>query len=139
MGKNEEKMKALTGDPNFGSTVKNAFVKSAALQAQNQTMLAQNTTKNAKNVAQNYGDANASYGRAYEQHTRNVGGFAKSTADHWADVNAHNSKLQQQNGLEMKRDEIDHLTEEYMNKKKLPEKRARYKATRKLLEQEGQW
>ena len=42
MGKNEEKMKTLTGDSNFGSTVKNAFVKGATLQAQNQTMLAQN-------------------------------------------------------------------------------------------------
>ena len=99
MGKNEEKMKALTGDSNFGSTVKNAFVKSAALQAQNQTMLAQNTTKNARNVAQNYGAANASYGSAYNQYAQNVGETTKNTVDHWASVNSANSKAQLQQGV----------------------------------------
>ena len=99
MGKNEEKMKTLTGDSNFGSTVKNAFVKGATLQAQNQTMLAQNTANNVRNVAQNYGAANASYGSAYNQYAQNVGGTTKNAVDHWASVNAANSKAQLQQGV----------------------------------------
>lgn len=101
MGKNEEKMKALTGDPNFGSTVKNALVKSATLQAQNQTMLAQNTTKNVMNVAQNYGAANASYGNAYNKYAQNVGETTKNTVDHWANANAANSGANLQMGKQL--------------------------------------
>ena len=101
MGKNEEKMKALTGDPNFGSTVKNALVKSATLQAQNQTMLAQNTTKNVMNVVQNYGAANASYGNAYNKYAQNVGKTTKNTVDHWANANAANSGANLQMGKQL--------------------------------------
>ena len=69
------------------------------MQAQNQTMLAQNTANNVRNVAQNYGAANASYGSAYNQYAQNVGGTTKNAVDHWASVNAANSKAQLQQGV----------------------------------------
>ena len=101
MGRNEEKMKKLTGDPNFGSTVKNAFVKGATLQAQNQTALAQNIAKNVQNVVQSYGTANAAYGDAYTRQAENVGNAARKTASHWANANAANSEAHLQMGQQL--------------------------------------
>lgn len=101
LGRNEDKMKALTGDKNFGSTVKDAFVKSATLQAQNQTTLAQNTANNARNVANSYGAANAAYGNAYTQQAQNVGKTANQTVNHWASANAANSDANLQMGKQI--------------------------------------
>lgn len=39
--------------------------------------------------------------------------------------------------FDLNRDEIDRMTEEYMTKKKIPRKRAQYKAIRELMEKEG--
>ena len=98
MGRNEEKMKVLTGDKNFGSTVKDAFVKGVEAQSNNQTMLAQNIAKNVQTVLQNYGKANAAYGDAYTRQAENVGNAAKRTADHWVSANAANSEAHLQMG-----------------------------------------
>ena len=39
--------------------------------------------------------------------------------------------------FELNRDKIDRISEEYIAQKKMPRKRARYKATRELLEKDG--
>ena len=100
-GRNEEKMIALTGDKNFGSTVKDAFVKGVTAQANNQTLLAQNTAKNAGKVAQNYAAANAAYSDAYTRQAENVGNAAKKIATNWANANAANSQAHFQMGQQL--------------------------------------
>ncbi len=100
-GRNEEKMIALTGDKNFGSTVKDAFVKGVTAQADNQTLLAQNTAKNAGKVAQNYVTANAAYSDAYTRQAENVGNAAKKIANNWSNANAANSQAHLQMGQQL--------------------------------------
>ena len=99
MGKNEEKGKKLSGDQSFGSTVKDAFVKGATLQANNQTMLADSMGAFAQNTVRNYGNANAAYGNAYTQQADLVGNAAQETVNHWGNANAANSAAQLQQGL----------------------------------------
>ncbi len=101
MGRNEEKAKALTGDRNFGSTVKDAFVKGVTAQANNQTILAENTGNYIKSVAGNYGQANAAYGDAYTRQAENVGKTANQTVKHWANTNAANSTAHLQMGKQL--------------------------------------
>jgi len=101
MGKNEEKMKELTGDKNFGSTVKDAFVEGVTAQANNQTILAENTGNYIKSVAGNYGQANAAYGDAYARQAENVGKTANQTVKHWAKTNAANSTAHLQMGKQL--------------------------------------
>lgn len=101
MGRNEEKAKALTGDRNFGSTVKDAFVKGVTAQANNQTILAKNTGNYIKSVAGNYGQANAAYGDAYTRQAENVGKTANQTVKHWANTNAANSTAHLQMGKQL--------------------------------------